>query len=58
MAHEAHHTDANDPQRDQPGARGASHCDAAAVHYVFATLLVFTGITVGAAYVDWACSTR
>jgi cytochrome c oxidase subunit IV len=57
MAHEAIHTDANDPQNVTNPEHAQHHIVTPLQYtYVFATLLLFTGITVGAAYVDlgWA----
>jgi cytochrome c oxidase subunit IV len=57
MAHEAHHTEEQDPL-NVTNPEHAEHHIVTPVQYamVFATLLVFTAITVGAAYVDlkWA----
>jgi len=56
MAHEIH-TDANDPSNVTNPEHAQHHIVTPLQYtYVFATLLVFTGITVGAAYVDlkWA----
>ena len=57
MAHEAIHTDANDPLNVTNPEHAQHHIVTPLQYtYVFATLLLFTGITVGAAYVDlkWA----
>ena len=57
MAHQGIHTDANDPT-NVTNPEHAQHHIVTPLHYtyVFATLLLFTGITVGAAYVNlnWA----
>jgi len=57
MAHEAIHTDKNDPM-NVTNPEHAEHHIVTPLQYsfVFLTLLVFTGITVGAAYIDlkWA----
>jgi cytochrome c oxidase subunit 4 len=57
MAHEAIHTDKNDPM-NVTNPEHAEHHIVTPIQYtfVFGTLLVFTAITVGAAYVDlkWA----
>ena len=57
MAHEGIHTDANDPSNVTNPEHAQHHIVTPLQYtYVFATLLLFTGITVGAAYVDlgWA----
>jgi cytochrome c oxidase subunit 4 len=57
MAHEAIHTDANDPQNVTNPEHAQHHIVTPLQYtYVFATLLLFTGITVAAAFVDlkWA----
>lgn len=57
MAHEAIHTDANDPQNVTNPEHAQHHLVTPLQYtYVFVTLLLFTGITVGAAYLDlgWA----
>jgi cytochrome c oxidase subunit 4 len=57
MAHEAIHTDANDPMNMTNPEHAQHHIVTPLQYiYVFATLLVFTGITVGAAFIDmkWA----
>ena len=57
MAHEAIHTDANDPQNVTNPEHAQHHIVTPLQYtYVFATLLFFTGVTVAAAYVDlkWA----
>jgi cytochrome c oxidase subunit 4 len=57
MAHEAIHTDKNDPMNVTNPEHAEHHIVTPLQYtYVFLTLLVFTGITVGAAYVDlkWA----
>lgn len=57
MAHEAIHSDKNDPL-NVTNPEHAEHHIVTPLQYsfVFLTLLVFTGITVGAAYIDlkWA----
>jgi cytochrome c oxidase subunit 4 len=57
MAHEAIHSDKNDPM-NVTNPEHAEHHIVTPLQYsfVFLTLLVFTGITVGAAYIDlkWA----
>ena len=57
MAHDAIHTDKNDPM-NVTNPEHAEHHIVTPLQYsfVFLTLLVFTGITVGAAYIDlkWA----
>ncbi len=57
MAHEAIHTDRNDPLNVTNPEHAEHHIVTPLQYaYVFGTLLVFTGITVGAAYIDlkWA----
>jgi cytochrome c oxidase subunit 4 len=57
MAHEAIHTDKNDPMNVTNPEHAEHHIVTPLQYtYVFLTLLVFTGITVGAAYIDlkWA----
>jgi cytochrome c oxidase subunit 4 len=57
MAHEAIHTDVNDPQNVTNPEHAQHHIVTPLQYtYVFGTLLLFTGITVGAAYIDlkWA----
>ena len=57
MAYEAIHTDANDPANMTNPEHGEHHIVTPLQYtFVFATLLLFTGITVGIAYVDlgWA----
>ena len=53
MAHEGIHTDANDPSNVTNPEHAQHHIVTPLQYtYVFATLLLFTGITVGAAYID------
>jgi cytochrome c oxidase subunit 4 len=57
MAHEATHTDKNDPSNVTNPEHAAHHIVTPLQYtFVFVTLLVFTALTVGAAYVDlkWA----
>lgn len=54
MAHEAIHTDANDASNVTNPEHAQHHIVTPLQYtYVFLTLLVFTGITVGAAYVPF-----
>jgi cytochrome c oxidase subunit 4 len=53
MAHSAVHTDANDPMNITNPEHAQHHIVTPIQYiYVFGTLLVFTGITVGAAYIE------
>jgi len=57
MAHDAIHTDKNDPMNVTNPEHAQHHIVTPLQYtYVFGTLLLFTGITVGAAYIDlkWA----
>jgi cytochrome c oxidase subunit 4 len=57
MSHDALHTDAHDPSNVTNPEHAEHHIVTPLQYcYVFGTLLVFTAITVGAAYVDlgWA----
>ncbi len=54
MAHEAIHTDKNDPTNVTNPEHAEHHIVTPLQYtYVFLTLLVFTGVTVGAAYVPF-----
>lgn len=54
MAHEAIHTDANDPQNVTNPEHAQHHIVSPLQYtYVFGTLLLFTGITVVAAYIPF-----
>jgi cytochrome c oxidase subunit 4 len=54
MAHEAIHTDSNDPTNVTNPEHAEHHLVTPLQYtYVFLTLLVFTGVTVGAAYVPF-----
>jgi cytochrome c oxidase subunit 4 len=54
MAHEAIHTDKNDPTNVTNPEHAEHHIVTPLQYtYVFGTLLVFTGITVGAAYIPF-----
>jgi cytochrome c oxidase subunit 4 len=54
MSHEAIHTDANDPSNVTNPEHAQHHIVTPLQYcYVFGTLLLFTGITVGAAYIPF-----